>query len=391
MKKCVWMAAVLMAVPGWAGVTNVTSGGPLYSSLTQAVAVAASGDELRVSTGAYFGNLVIAGKHLNIRGGYAPDFAARVYEPEQTVVSTSGVAPVVFIDGGARVLLEAVRITGGGIFLLWGGGVFAGDNCVVTARYCQIDGNVSWFGGGVAAWSNATLVVEATWIDHNTALVEGGGVYAFLEGRVVLKEPVACFENWAPRGGGVTLCGASLTTHGGCQFDGNTAVERGGALYLFNGARAEIAPHARFGWTAPNVVTNGDGGCVYAESSTLTMRGDAAAITCMRGSRATRNGGALYLSNSVCMLADHIEVAGLGATNMPGLFGGGIYALDSVVTLSNHVRVHSCVAAAGGAIAAQRSALTLLDGVTIGDTNYWLMKGPAWPAAASMPMTARRG
>jgi hypothetical protein len=224
-------------------------------------------------------------------------------------------------------------------------------------------------------WSNAVLVVHASWVDHNTALLEGGGIYAFLAARVALREPVACFDNWAPRGGGVTLCGASLTTHGPCDFDGNIAAERGGALYLFNGARADIAPHAKFGWTTPNAATNGDGGCVYAASSAFTMRGNESTITSITGSRATRDGGAIYLSNSVCTLADYVELAGPGATNTPGLYGGGIYALDSHVTLSNSVRIHSCAATAGGAIAALRSTLTLMDDVTLGDTNYWLMNG----------------
>jgi hypothetical protein len=359
------LLAVCITLPAWAGVTNVTSGGPLYASLTQAVALAASGDELHVSTGAYFGNVAILGKNLTIAGGYAPDFSSRNFDPEATIISTSAVAPVVFIDAGARVLLEAVRITGGGIFLLWGGGVFIGDNCLVTARYCRIDHNTSLVGGGAAVWSNAVLVVHASWVDHNTALLEGGGIYAFLAARVALREPVACFDNWAPRGGGVTLCGASLTTHGPCDFDNNIAVECGGALYLFNGARADIASHAKFGWTTPNAATNGDGGNVHAVNSTLVVSG---IYTRISTGRASGNGGSVYLSNSVFTLTGGAGIQSAAEPSVAGDCGGGVYMRESTLIVSNGHICQSVATNAGGGVYALHSRLDFLD-ARIGDTN----------------------
>ncbi len=384
MKLSILLATLCLSVPAFAGVTNVTHAG-YFATLTQAVAAATSGDRLLVSTGAYFGNLLIAAKDLTIAGGYLlPDFSTRVWIADDTVISTNTVAPVVFVDQSARVNLENLRITGGGIFLLWGGGIFVGDNCVVSAYFCRIDHNTSLFGGGGAVWSNAHFAATDVWIDHNTALLEGGGLYGYLDARLVLNGPGGkCFDNFAPRGGAVTLFGSMLTVAETYSFDGNVAAERGGALYLFGGARAEIAPNTTFGWSTPNNVTNGDGGCVYAESSTFVMHGDEAALTIMDGFSATRNGGAIYLSNSTCTLADYVQLIGLGITSTPCVFGGGICALDSTLTLSNNVSISGCAAAAGGGIASERSTLTLLDDISIGDANF-LMANTALTAGGGV-------
>jgi hypothetical protein len=110
------------------------------------------------------------------------------------VISTSGVAPVVFIDGGARVLLEAVRITGGGIFLLWGGGVFfeSGGNI----RSCLIVHNTAHNGGG--AYCNSDGDVQNCTLCNNTASSAGGGIYNFLNPKTNIN--CIIYHNFAPSG-----------------------------------------------------------------------------------------------------------------------------------------------------------------------------------------------
>jgi hypothetical protein len=339
---------VLASAISFAGVTNTTSGGPVYPTLTQAVALASSGDSLLVSTGTYWGNLLISAKDLTIEGGYLPPaFTGRTWDVEQTIITTNIVAPTVYVERGARLLLQNVRVTGGGILVLWGGGIFISDNSAVTAQNCLIDHNIGVVGGGVCAWSNALLVASTCRIEDNTAVLEGGGVYGFLASRVVVEGIGQCARNFAPRGGGLAMCGGTLRLGGGCTVNANTAIGRGGGLYLFNGAEAELEPGTYFGWTSPNVAVGGDGGHIYAESATLDVRGSATQLTALHLCGATNSGAGMFLSNSTCRITDRVHLTGPGEARE---LGGGICAFDSMLVLSNGVLIRGFRARDGGGL-----------------------------------------
>jgi predicted outer membrane repeat protein len=298
----------------------------------QAVNLAFSGDRLLVSTGAYFGNLLIPIKHLNIEGGYIePHFTNRVGGADYTVISTNVLGPVVFVDQGARVVLDSFHITGGQIFVPWGGGIFVGDRCVVTARNCHIDNNVSLVGGGVAAWSNATFVAHGTAIEYNLA-VHGGGLYGFLDSLVSMEAGSWCAYCSSSLGGGVMMVHGRFVMQDGAQLVHNVA-DAGGGVFMQSGSQAEILDAN----IAQNQATTGNGGGLSVSDSDVLIAGWHSGIS--GGCTARGRGGGIYLTNSTLRMRDGAQVGtnGTGLLNQAVQNGGGIYAINSHVVASNQV------------------------------------------------------
>jgi predicted outer membrane repeat protein len=329
------LSAIIIAclcVPGVlsAGVTNVTSGGPEYAALLPAVGAALSGDELRVSTGRYTGNITISGKHVTIAGGYiAPGYTARVPDRNATIISTNIPAPIFLINQDAGMTFDRCTIADGGLYLIWGGNIFVSDNCVLTMRQCRVRSGLGWWGGGVCAWSNTTVVLDDTEIMDNNAVFAGGGVYGHTESRITVAGGSLCRGNAAPLGGGIALNRARLDLFDMVTVSSNTAADYGGGIFLDNASVGTLADAL----IAANNATGrfGSGGGIAVRDSTVAVTGPTTRVI----ANAAYEGGGVYCYDSTASFSN-VRVIDNHAINA----GGGM-----LVSYCGTVPMRNCIIA----------------------------------------------
>ncbi|HUW10703.1 MAG TPA: right-handed parallel beta-helix repeat-containing protein [Anaerolineae bacterium] len=160
-------------------------------------------DELRIGGGTYPENLVIDGKTLLLRGGYAVDSGGFAEGGAETVVDGAHNGRTFYIHDGSTVVLEQMRIRNGvapeeGC---WGAGVNV-EGAHVTIRHAYIHDNQAvctsgmsggGAGGGLSAQNGAvpaTLLVEDSFILDNEA-GDHGSVLNSNDATVVFTNVVA--------------------------------------------------------------------------------------------------------------------------------------------------------------------------------------------------------
>ncbi len=355
--------AILVASHVHAGVVqyvDAASNGPVhdgstwcnaYLTLSEAIAGAAAGSEIRVAHGTYrpdpFGlpNLRMATFQLDddmtIRGGYAGCGAADPDERDtvsyETVLSgdlnhDDDVDPanigdnsyhvVLIADAGPDTVLDGFTITAGN----------ADGNC------CGVDD-----GGGIFIADGSPTLVNGV-IRGNRARDDGGGLFSAGSPHLV---DCAFIDNVAGgSGGGLFNNGPEADVRlTNCEFSDNTAGS-GGALYTglgtspvlvqcsFTGNAAGVAGGAILGVAADTAVVNsvfqgnsaGRGGAIACSAGSATL------VNCaLSGNHADAEGGAMYNVGSVARLGN----CALSANTATG-FGGGLYnASGSAPELSN--------------------------------------------------------
>lgn len=189
------IALNLSIVTVFAGTHRVTEtgAGDSFSSVSDAVAAADSGDTIQVAEGTYV-ETVILDKSLILQGGWDEDFSERNEETHLTTIDADGEGPVIQVGGGHDVTIEGFEIINGdasGSFG-WGGGilVFEPD---MEASYVLIQNNTirsnvanpptgAGRGGGImVTYSNVQIIDNK--IFNNVAQLnsglggEGGGIY----------------------------------------------------------------------------------------------------------------------------------------------------------------------------------------------------------------------
>jgi predicted outer membrane repeat protein len=350
----VWFGVIIAAIM-WcshvrASVTNITSGGALYTTIQAAVNAAASGDTLLVSTGRYVENIFIRQKSLRLLGGYWADFITRTNAARLTYINGGGANTVLTAMSNCTVMLEYLMLTNGAA--LGGGGIILLEGVTLTARYCDVSHNVAWFGGGLTVGSNCTAVVIETPVYQNWAL-GGGGIYAFTRTASVIVQgaDTDVRDNRATVGGGIYADGAQIQVLNNADVYGNVAIERGGGMYLGNGARGRISGNGTvIGTGDPNRATNvyGEGGGAYVADSSLVVENNAE----FWANHATANGGAIYVTNGSVVVRNNAVIGyetGI-ISNYAGWLGGGICAQYARVAVSNGARVVQGYAQYGGGV-----------------------------------------
>ncbi|HEX7599713.1 MAG TPA: hypothetical protein VF518_15960, partial [Polyangia bacterium] len=110
---------------------------PCYASVQAAVDAAASGDEIRIATGAYTGvsttngvpQMAYIATSLTLRGGYKADFSDRDPQLYPTTLDAGGLGRVLYIQGSSPsslidVTLDGLELTGGN----WGSSEYVAYN-----------------------------------------------------------------------------------------------------------------------------------------------------------------------------------------------------------------------------------------------------------------------
>ncbi len=393
MKKTLYLLILTFALTvcsSFAAVTNVSSGGAIYLTLSNAVFAAGAGDMLLVSTGTYYETVDIYNKHLVIDGKYRDDFTSKVADG-RTIIS----APIVglwysgstFDITNSTVTFINIEITKGGF---WdgdsanGGGIDARYRCNIILYGCSVytnfclgngggiylnDSNFyatnthifgnnaysgSFFfgdngcGGGIYADRSTLNLCFDTDLFNNKASSKGGGIRLYISDADVRDSNID--NNNAKEGGGVSAYASMYSQHEKSALYANLAATKGGGIVFENnsiGIITGIGAYIGFGalW-GPNVVTNGDGGGIYVSDSILAISNNAY----VTHNIATVRGGGIFLTNGTLLVKD----AGIGVqhplfTNS-AIYGGGLYAMSSTINITNSTVAHGFAAVGGGLV-----------------------------------------
>ena len=366
---------LLFTINSFADVKNQRSS-VVSPTIQAAVDAAVNGDKLLVSTGLYLESVSITNKFIELEGGYlSPMFSSRITDNSSTVIGTNIIGAVVNIGSGGGASLDTFTITGGNLWgLINGSGVLIKDDCICTMKNCHVYGNYAYFGGGISAWSNSTLFVDDCIISHNESWFGGGGIAGYIDSNITLTNNSECILNFSSVGGGIAANSKNLTINGGATVVNNTAISKGGGIYLENCGLCNIfGENTSIGEEfAGNQVTNGCGGGIYAVNSSLIISGKNCRVN---GAVASDSGGGIYLTNSYLQLLDEAEIgrATSFSSNSAQTNGGGVWMGYSKFIASGGAKVLTGVAGElGGGIYAEYSDLIFKDNSVIGceDNDY---------------------
>jgi hypothetical protein len=156
-----------------------------FNTIQTAIAAAGPGDTIKVASGTYDENLIIAGKTLILEGGYDPSNWEVSGTPADTVIDGGRRANTVWIEEGSHVLFSRFAVINGqstdsgrGHQCGAGGITARGAATEVTVRQAIIRDNAAQppcGGGGVESSHGATVAVINAMIVNNTAN-DGGGI-----------------------------------------------------------------------------------------------------------------------------------------------------------------------------------------------------------------------
>jgi hypothetical protein len=304
---------------------------------------------------------------------------------------------VIQLFGKARLRLETIEVSGGniedpdiarggggGILVVNGAVLIAGNGTVIRDNHAQAGGGVvagnrgssfilyggevrenssAGVGGGILAVSEGTVNIAEGRVANNTAATQGGGISAYT-GATVRVEGGEISGNKAADGGGLHVTG-NATMRGG-RISGNYAADNGGGAYVsgkgaFTMADGEILDNQastsgggvaiydgsfvmQDGNVRGNLVLsdNGTGGGVFVIRGTFEFSGGTIA-----GNVANNSGGGVNANHDSVFVMSGGEIAGnravyggsgvavLGANNSFKKTGGIIYGLDAAKDLQN--------------------------------------------------------
>ena len=389
------IALYILTATCFAGV-KINGIGAEYASITTAVNNAVNGDVLIVTTGLYEEAVNIYGKDISIDGNYNFDYTTKA--SGNTIINPPAFFGSCIDFSNSIVELIDIELTGSSFF--WpgnGGGLDLRYGSVVIASQCKIYNhtdsvygggvyvvnssltltntpvydNLSSFGGGIYATNSQITLGGNSTVHDNNAKKSGGGIYLVNNSQCNVNHTGADIQdNYAPEGGGVLVNNSDFFIGNGADLWGNEAATRGGGILLENNSSATIygldtsIGFYYFSGRNPNIVTNGNGGGIYAVDSTVTISNSARLVS----NFASKNGGGMYLSNSTVLIENaKIGFENLAATNLASL-GGGIYMLDSSLVVTNGSKILRGFANLGGGIYAMNSSLGIYDSI-IGNEN----------------------
>ncbi|UCD48963.1 MAG: right-handed parallel beta-helix repeat-containing protein, partial [Phycisphaerales bacterium] len=334
-----------------------------YPCLQAALAVAQSGDEIRVAKGIYkpdrslgtgrFSAIVASGDraatfHLingvAVRGGYAgsggPDADARDIELYETILSgdlsgddgpdftnnaENSYHVVTGSESDTTAVLEGVTITGGNANGVKpyhaGGGIYSLSGSLSsspTLIHCTFSANRGNAGGAMANDGPGNAVLMNCTFIGNSADNYGGAIYNL--GSSPLLTDCEFIGNSATDGGGILNWNDCRPTLTNCTFRGNSARSDGGAIHCHNSGM-DIERSSMIGNSAQHY-----GGGIYCDTSVQVVN------SVIAGNSAMYGGGTYCYSSSPTIL--NSTIVGNSAT---GYGGGGIYCGNASPTAVNTI------------------------------------------------------
>lgn len=285
-------------------------------TITVAINIASSGDEILVAPGTYFEALNFNGKTLSLRSTDGPDVTIidglGQFKPVIRLISGEG--PATEIEGftirNGNATAAAPGDRGGGIY------------CNVTSptiRNCVLTGNQAVAGGAFYANQGSPKVIDCQFIANDAVTANGDGGAAYLNSTSVDFTDCLFLDNAAVRLAGAIRQVATSGTSTRCQFIQNTSGSNGGAMDMASTPSALTFRDCLYsGNTAGGV-----GGAVMQATATSTQP---SWINCVfESNAASGNGGAFYVNTGCKAELVNCTIAG----NEAGGSGGGIFVLGS--------------------------------------------------------------
>ena len=276
-----------------------------------------------------------------------------------------------------------------------GGAVYVGANSYITALSdATFTGNTAAKGSGaVEAKFNQDLNVQNVEFKNNTASgVRAGALYLSEENGNNLTIDNCTFEgnSAADWGGALWLKTKGSQTVKDCTFSGNSSQTKGGAYYVdcsgsptgsillegntFNGNKADEGGAVYFAYNKGTATITDDnyylneattGGAIYLPNgTTLNINGN----TNIHDNTASQDGGGIYVFESTVTAE-----GGMIYGNTAGNDGGGIYLYNSTLQTNNedtNTMIYGNKASGnGGGIYAKGASVIDLDNTDIGDSE----------------------
>jgi hypothetical protein len=324
-----------------------------YHTITAAISGAYSGDTIKVQNMVFNEPSLDVGKSLHFIGGYGKalygDQACLTLTGtgRATVRPGTGATGPLFHVHDARVRVEwfvfengaseGVAVDGGGLLTLEnsivqnnGDGGLIVDGATANLLETEILGNDADYGGGIFMRNAAHVTASASLIQDNQALQQGAGVYLRDGSTFTAVDSTSIELNVTPvgceDGGGVAAIGAGTTvTIDGSDVLGNTALNRGGGLYLAGGAQATIQNGSMVQENRTYGPTDGGGGGAHVTGNASSLE---VTDSVFYLNSSDPNGGGIYADAGTT-----VQVNGsLFYQNLGGDFGGGIYNNGGSVT-----------------------------------------------------------
>lgn len=211
------------------------------ADFTSTVALAASGDTVRVPDGTWAACVDLGGRSLTITGsgtldGTGCDYALRAGSGE--TVSVDGVT---FTNPSGRGLvvewstatLTDVTFQGAGRSD-WSGGAIYTYGAALTTESCTFEENIGWEGGAIYHYAYTTWQDRGSRFANNRAASGGGAVFAYYDNALTLSD--TSFEANSGEGyygGAIATWNYTDLTLSAATFTGNTSVSGGGAVFYY--------------------------------------------------------------------------------------------------------------------------------------------------------------
>ena len=275
-------AAMLGFVASHSGAGTIVVPGN-FSSIQQAMDAARDGDTILVAPGTYFGPINTLGKALTLRSTGGPQVTlidnSILALTVTAIVCDSGEGPDTVIDGfTVRGGLSLMPIDDGRNVINAGGDMIISGS-QPTIRNCIFDrpdvphvpaGSLLITNDGGAIIEGCTFIGNGQQDQGVGEVVNGGAITVFLATQEILIKNSQFIDNRAIEGGAlwVRTSPAATIRLTGCEFTGNHATQRGGAIFALNDStlpQVITAVNCVFnGNSAGDPLEAGSGGAWYA-------------------------------------------------------------------------------------------------------------------------------
>lgn len=379
-----------------------------YKTITNAMAAASAGDQIRVAMGTYSAD----------NPEYPETFPIVLKAGVTLIRNSEDIFPVIDANGTAQILIcedapgtlttriEGFKFTGGylaSIPEVAGGALFL-RNATLTVDSCEFSENVSENAGGAIGLAPYSDLELLDCIFRNNSSSSFGG--AIFLSQATLNAEACSFEcNQAPSSGGAIHNRYASMTVFNCQFTANSTNGVGGAIYcgyaqvddkvtiehsLFNGNSAvedgagiylthinELTPLIVYCTFNANSAQD-SGGCLYSNEANFLM-----AFNYLSANHAGFGGAGVYCDAATaacicCKFVQNDATTGAGSYidnstvqwlnclfdfNDADEFGAGVYGIGSDLTITNATFSRNHAADAAGAVALNTSNLIMRNSI----------------------------